>query len=126
MALIPACYRPSGGLTPAALTVVTRPDSPARTRIRENLMSILGKNHFSTAGVAAVFVLVLAASGCGAPARVLDPGPPEPSRTGAPFHTSPDHVDRPARPGEAPSEGAAPCVFSADAAERLGRSPCLS
>ena len=89
-------------------------------------MSILGKNPVTTAGVAAAFVLVLA-SGCGAPATILvDPGPPEPSTAGSPFHTSPDHVDRPERPGEAPSQGAAPCVFSADAAERLGRTPCLS
>lgn len=87
-------------------------------------MSILS-NSGVAAAVAATFVLVLA-GGCapeqgGAPAEI---GVENPAPSGSGFHSSPDSIDR----TEAPRQGvdSAPCVFSPDAAERLGRTPCLT
>lgn len=88
-------------------------------------MSILGKNPVTTAGVAAAFVLVLA-SGCGAPADITTPEREKPTPTQPSFRGSPDKLDRLPETGQPPSVNSAPCVFSADAAERLGRTPCLS
>ena len=82
---------------------------------------ILGKNHVSTTTIAAAFVVALT-SGCGtdAPTRILDPGPPAPSRSGAPFHSSPDRLEQQGNPSSTDR-----CVFSADMAERLGRPVCV-
>ena len=83
--------------------------------------------HQMKATIVASALALTFASGCGtevgtAPAEVgVDqeaPAPPEPR------FQSPDSIDR--LPTAPRSAAATPCVYSADAAERLGRAPCVS
>ena len=72
------------------------------------------KHQLSTSIIATAFALTFV-SGCGA-----EVDPPAGDIGGGDRGTQ-----GPAEPGPVPSVDSTPCVFSADAAERLGRQPCL-